>query len=61
MVVALKPIHDLAIINRIVVSTYQSVSGAGKKSMDELFDQTKDIYVNKVITKKNLLNKSHLM
>jgi len=52
MVVALKPIHDAAIINRIVVSTYQSVSGAGKESMDELFDQTKDIYANKVITKK---------
>jgi len=53
MVVALKPIHDVAIINRIVVSTYQSVSGAGKESMDELFDQTKDIYANKNITKKN--------
>ena len=52
MVVALKPIHDAAIINRIVVSTYQSVSGAGKETMDELFDQTKDIYTNKVITKK---------
>jgi len=52
MVVALKPIHEAAIINRIVVSTYQSVSGAGKESMDELFDQTKDIYVNKNITKK---------
>ena len=53
MVVALKPIHDVAIINRIVVSTYQSVSGAGKESMDELFDQTKDIFSNKSITKKN--------
>ena len=52
MVVALKPIHDAAIINRIVVSTYQSVSGAGKESMDELFDQTKDIYANKNITNK---------
>ena len=52
MVVALKPIHDAAIIKRIVVSTYQAVSGAGRESMDELFDQTKDIYVNKNITKK---------
>ena len=46
MVVVLKPIHDVAIINRDVVSTYQSVSGAGKESMDELFEQTKDIYAN---------------
>ncbi len=52
MVVALKPIHNVAIINRIIVSTYQSVSGAGKESMDELFDQTKDIYANKKIIKK---------
>ena len=52
MVVALKPLHDAAIINRIVVSTYQSVSGAGKESMDELFEQTRDIYSNKSITKK---------
>ena len=44
MVAALKPIHDAAIINRIVVSTYQSVSGAGKEAMDELFEQTKNIY-----------------
>ena len=52
MVVALKPIYDLAIINRIVVSTYQSVSGAGKEAMDELFNQTKDIYANKSIKNK---------
>ena len=52
MVIALKPIHDAAIINRIVVSTYQSVSGAGKESMDELFDQTKNIYANNNIVKK---------
>tara|TARA_Y100000590_G_scaffold189952_1_gene216286 strand:- start:186 stop:1226 length:1041 start_codon:yes stop_codon:yes gene_type:complete len=52
MVMALKPIHDEAIINRIVVSTYQSVSGAGKEAMDELFEQTKDIYANKNIKKK---------
>jgi aspartate-semialdehyde dehydrogenase len=47
MVVALKPLHDLATINRVVVSTYQSVSGAGKAAMDELFNQTKGIYMNK--------------
>jgi aspartate-semialdehyde dehydrogenase len=43
MVVALKPIHDAARIKRIVVSTYQAVSGTGKKAMDELLEQTKDI------------------
>jgi len=44
MVVALKPLHDRARIKRVVVSTYQSVSGAGKDAMDELWDQTKSIY-----------------
>ena len=44
MVVALKPLHDRATIKRVVVSTYQSVSGAGKGGMDELWDQTKSIY-----------------
>ncbi len=44
MVVALKPLHDRAKIKRVVVSTYQSVSGAGKEGMDELWDQTKAIY-----------------
>ena len=44
MVVALKPLHDRARIKRVVVSTYQSVSGAGKAGMDELWDQTKSIY-----------------
>ncbi|WP_050604561.1 aspartate-semialdehyde dehydrogenase [Ruegeria sp. 6PALISEP08] len=44
MVVALKPLHDRAKIKRVVVSTYQSVSGAGKDGMDELWDQTKAIY-----------------
>ena len=52
MVVALKPIHDAAIINRIVVSTYQSVSGAGKENMNELWEQTKNIYANQNIEKK---------
>ena len=46
MVVALKPIHDVAKIKRIVVSTYQSTSGSGKAAMDELFNQTKGIYAN---------------
>jgi len=46
MMVALKPLHDAAKIKRIVVSTYQSVSGAGKDAMDELFEQTKSIYMN---------------
>ncbi len=45
MVVALKPLHDRARIKRVVVSTYQSVSGAGKAGMDELWDQTKGMYV----------------
>ena len=44
MVVVLKPLHDRARIKRVVVSTYQSVSGAGKEGMDELWDQTKAIY-----------------
>jgi aspartate-semialdehyde dehydrogenase len=44
LVVALKPLHDRATIKRVVVSTYQSVSGAGKEGMDELWDQTKSIY-----------------
>ena len=46
MVVALKPLHDIAKIKRVVVSTYQSVSGAGKSAMDELFNQTKGVFVN---------------
>ena len=44
MVVALKPLHDRAKIKRVVVSTYQSVSGSGKEGIDELWDQTKSIY-----------------
>ena len=46
MVVALKPLHDLAKIRRVSVSTYQSTSGAGKAAMDELFNQTRGIFVN---------------
>jgi len=45
MVVALKPLHDFATIRRVVVSTYQSVSGAGKAGMDELFEQSRNIFV----------------
>ncbi len=45
MVVALKPLHDAAKIKRVVVSTYQSVSGAGKEGMDELFEQSRNIFV----------------
>ncbi|MEE9346564.1 MAG: aspartate-semialdehyde dehydrogenase [Robiginitomaculum sp.] len=44
MVVALKPLHDRAKIKRVVVSTYQSVSGGGKKNMDELWEQTKSVF-----------------
>ncbi|MGR3617249.1 MAG: aspartate-semialdehyde dehydrogenase [Paracoccaceae bacterium] len=44
MVVALKPLHDRATVKRVVVSTYQSVSGAGKEGMDELWEQTKAVY-----------------
>ena len=45
LVVALKPLHDLFTIKRVVVSTYQSVSGAGKEGMDELFTQTRAVFV----------------
>jgi aspartate-semialdehyde dehydrogenase len=54
MVVALKPLHDLAHVKRIVVSTYQSVSGAGHAAMDELFRQTRGIYVNDPIKPEQL-------
>ena len=53
MVLALKPLHDEYKINRVVVSTYQAVSGAGKAPMDELFEQTKDYLENKKIKSKN--------
>ena len=49
MVVALKPLHDAAKIKRVVVSTYQSVSGGGKESMDELFRQTRGVFVNEPV------------
>ncbi len=53
MVVALKPLHDIATIRRVVVATYQSVSGAGKAAMDELFNQTRGIFVNDPVVKEN--------
>ena len=53
MVIALKPLHETFKIKRIVVSTYQSVSGAGKDSMDELIDQTKLALDNRKINSKN--------
>jgi aspartate-semialdehyde dehydrogenase len=53
LVVALKPLHDHAKIKRLVVSTYQSVSGAGGEAMDELFNQTRSIFVNDPIEKQN--------
>jgi aspartate-semialdehyde dehydrogenase len=52
LVVALKPLHDRARIKRVVVSTYQSVSGAGREAMDELFAQTRAVYVTDPIEPK---------
>jgi aspartate-semialdehyde dehydrogenase len=49
MVTALKPLHDAYGIERVIVSTYQSTSGAGKDGMDELFNQTKGIFVNQAV------------
>ncbi len=52
LVVALKPLHDAAKITRVVVSTYQSVSGAGKDAMDELFSQTRAVFVSDPVESK---------
>jgi len=52
MVVALKPLHDLARIRRVSVATYQSAGGAGQSAMDELFEQTRAVYANEPIVKK---------
>jgi aspartate-semialdehyde dehydrogenase len=53
LVVALKPLHEAATIRRVVVATYQSVSGAGKDAMDELFTQTKAVFqIDEVVPKK---------
>src|ERR1700682_4610575 len=53
LVVALKPLHDKARIKRVVVATYQSVSGAGKQAMDELFNQTKAVFTVGDVVSKN--------
>ena len=53
LVVALKPLHDMATIKRVVVATYQSVSGAGKEAMDELFEQTRAVFVADPVEHKN--------
>ena len=52
LVVALKPLHDAATIRRVVVATYQSVSGSGKAGMDELFEQSRAIFVGDPVTPK---------
>ena len=52
LVIILKPLHDLFKIKRVIISTYQSTSGAGKKAMDELFNQTLDVYKNKHLKNK---------
>src|SRR5690348_7360623 len=54
MVVALKPLHEIGRIKRVVVATYQSVSGAGRAAMDELFNQTRSVYVNDPIKPEQL-------
>ncbi len=48
LVVALKPLHEISKIKKVIVSTYQSVSGAGKAAMDELFDQTKNVFSDQI-------------
>ena len=53
LVVALKPLHDIAKIRRVVVATYQSVSGAGNAAMDELFSQTRAVFVNDDLTREH--------
>ena len=53
MVMALKPLHDLAPIRRVVVATYQSVSGAGRRAMDELFNQTRKVFFNERLSPTN--------
>lgn len=57
LVAALKPIHDISPIKRIVVSTYQAVSGAGQKAMDILFNETKTVLMNQPSTENNLFPK----
>jgi aspartate-semialdehyde dehydrogenase len=59
LVVALKPLHDHARIKRVVVATYQSVSGAGKAAMDELFNQTRSVFVTDPVVAEKF-SKRHL-
>jgi aspartate-semialdehyde dehydrogenase len=54
LVVALKPLHDRATIRRVVVATYQSVSGAGKEAMEELFTQTRAVFVSDPLDSKKM-------
>ena len=61
MLVALAPIHKISKIKRIVVSTYQSVSGAGQSAIDELREQTKNLLEQKNILSKISLSKLRLM
>lgn len=56
LVLALKPLHEAACIKRVVVSTYQSVSGAGKEGMDELFEQSRAVLLQIQSHQKNLPN-----
>ena len=58
LVVALKPLHDAAKIKRVVVATYQSVSGAGKAGMDELFEQSRNIFVGDPAEAKKFTSRS---
>jgi aspartate-semialdehyde dehydrogenase len=53
MVMALKPLHDVAPVRRVVVATYQSVSGAGRRAMDELFNQTRKVFFNERLSPTN--------
>src|SRR5690242_16853494 len=57
LVVALKPLHDVATIKRVVISTYQSVSGAGKEAMDDLFSQTRAVFVADPIAESSKFTK----
>ena len=61
MVMVLKPLHKIYGIKRVIVSTYQAVSGAGKTSMDELLNQTKKFFTKKKLNLKILQNELLLM
>ena len=61
LVLTLKPLHDIYKVKRVIVSTYQAVSGAGKSSMDELISQSSDVLNGKNVISKTLVNKLLLM